>query len=151
MQLLTTDKFADNNWLIKRNPLGQTALHLAIQGGHTDVVAELIRAARSLPNSSSANDFDGAFKNFLRQVNQWNNTPLHLAVGNCNLDIVELLTAADPTDTHVPNTIGETPLYLAARLGYNDLVKIICRECIAPSLDGPAGATALHAAVWRLP
>lgn len=82
-------KFKKKNWLVKANQLGQTPLHLAIEGEHTEVVDELISAARKLP-SSSTDDSYSVFRNFVRQANSWNNTPLHLAVGKGNLAIVEL-------------------------------------------------------------
>lgn len=75
------------------------------------------------------------------------NTALHLAVTNGHMAIAMLLVEADPSDNHVPNGNGDTPVYLAAKLGYNHLVKMICTTCTAPSL----ATTALHAAIMKLP
>lgn len=85
----------------------------------------------------------------LRQRDDKHNTALHLAVGKGSLDVVELLVTADPTDRHIQNRKGETPIYLAAMLGHNEIVQKICEVCTHPTFDGPTGLTALHAAIRK--
>lgn len=131
----------------------KTALHLAPDSGHTQVVKLLIHAAKHL-TSSQTNDPQNpvsCFQAFVRQADDRMNTALHLAVTNVHLAIAKLLVEADPSDRHFQNGNGDTPVYLAPKLGYNVIVKMICSTCKAPSLDGPQGTTALHAAIMKLP
>ncbi|KAL8090965.1 hypothetical protein AgCh_040148 [Apium graveolens] len=142
-------EFADKNLLVKLDISKQTALHLAADNGHTQVVEVLIDAAQHLP--SSANSVS-SFKDFIRQANdQIGNTALHLAVLNCNMAIVKLLVDADPNDSHVQNNEGKTPIYIAAEKGYKDIVKVISTTCTALSLTGPGGrTTVLHALIQNI-
>lgn len=66
------------------------------------------------------------------------------------LPIVKMLVEADPTDKHTLNNEEKSPMYTAAEKGYDDIVKVMCTTCTAPSLDGPGGSTALHAAITNL-
>ncbi|KAK1373724.1 hypothetical protein POM88_029917 [Heracleum sosnowskyi] len=146
-------EFENKNLLIKLDAINKTALHLAADCGHTQVVKVLIDAAKRL-TSSETNDPQNSvscFQAFVRQANNRMNTALHLAVTNGHMAIAKLLVEADPSDRHIQNGNGDTPVYLAAKLGYNDIVKMICTTCTAPSLDGPQGTTALHAAIMKLP
>ncbi|XP_017240765.1 ankyrin repeat-containing protein ITN1-like [Daucus carota subsp. sativus] len=141
-------EFADNNILMKLDSNQETALHLAAFYGHTEVVKLLIEAAQCLLPASG----DVSFETFVRQPNTSRNTALHLAVANGSLGCARLLVEADKEDRHIPNCQGEPPVYLAAKLGYNKIVKMICETCTAPSLSGPDdGSTALHAAIKMLP
>lgn len=136
-------KLANKNLLVKVDKHKQTALHLAAARGYTEVVEILVDAAtRNLPSSAT--------EDFLRQANFMGNTALHQAVTSNNVATVERLVKADPDDRHIQNRGGFTPVYLATKLGHNDVVRIICNSCTAPSLDGPEGITALHAAISQL-
>ncbi|XP_074346116.1 uncharacterized protein LOC141684877 [Apium graveolens] len=114
----------------------QTALYLAADRGHAQVVEALLDAARRNLPSASANDDTlhnpiSSFQDFIRQANgQMGNTALHLAVLTDNVAIVKLLVKADPND--------KTPVYIAAENGFKDVVKEMCTSCAALSLDGPA-------------
>ncbi|KAL8090685.1 hypothetical protein AgCh_039936 [Apium graveolens] len=147
------DKFKHKDLLVKLSTRrSHTALHLAVQGKHTEVVKALIEEARNLPSStsSSANPPISPFQAFLREVDHDKDTALHAAVYAGHFEIVKLLVEADPDDRHTKNTDGKTPMYIAAEGGYHKMVKEMCKTCPAPSLDGPGGSTALHAAIKSL-
>ncbi|KAL8158093.1 hypothetical protein AgCh_002702 [Apium graveolens] len=132
-------QFADKNLLVKLDSNGNTPLHVAASHGRTEVVEILINAGRS--------NLPSAFEEYLRQAGFIGNTALHYAVYKGEVASVELLVNADQNDRHIQNQEGETPMYAAVARGYYDIVKLICKTCTAPSLDGPQGTTALHAAL----
>lgn len=140
--------FGDRDLLIAVDSNQETALHLAAYFGHTEVVKVLIDEARRLFRSSDKSN-GNFFEAFLRKINGKKNTALHLAVSNNNVDIVGLIVKADPDHIHDRNREGHSPIYLAADRGYSDIVKLICTVCTTPTLDGPRGKTALHAAITR--
>ncbi|WOG86575.1 hypothetical protein DCAR_0205790 [Daucus carota subsp. sativus] len=144
-------EFANKSLLGKLDRSKQTALHLAAQHGHTQVVEALIDAARLLPND--AHNQVTFLQDFIRQADVQNgNTTLHLAVVNDNVAIVKLLVEADSNDSHVRNHEGKTPIYIAAENGYKNIVKVICTACTALSLDGPSTGktTALHSLMQNI-
>ncbi|KAL8090974.1 hypothetical protein AgCh_040157 [Apium graveolens] len=127
-------EFAEKNFLYKFSQRKQTALHLAIEYGHTRVAEVIIEAVRP----------DDYFLYFLKLADNYKETALHLAVKKGNAAIVKLLVEADPTNTHQKNGEGKTPMYIAVEKGYNNIVEIISTTCTAPSLDGPDGSTAVR-------
>lgn len=146
-------EFAGDNFLVKLDSNKETALHVAAFYGHTEVVEGLIDAAKkTLPTSADTDPQNpiNSFEGFVRHANESMNTALHLAVGHGNLGCAKLLAEEDKGDRHIQNCNDETPVYLAAKLGYNDTVKMICKTCTTPTLDGPDGSTALHAAIRKL-
>lgn len=148
-------KFADNNLLVKLSKSKMTALHFAARCGSTGVAKVLIEAARALHWDSSADYSTNhntvtSFQDFLRQADKDGDTALHYAVEKGNLDIVTLLVEADNGDSHVQNNRGKTPIYISVEKGYSTIVEVICKNCTAPSLKGPGGQTALHAAIKKL-
>ncbi|XP_074339526.1 protein ACCELERATED CELL DEATH 6-like isoform X2 [Apium graveolens] len=145
-------EFANKSLLVKVNKYKQTPLHFAAGRGYSEVVEILIDAARRIwPSSATADDdpynSPSAVKDFLRQADSRGNTALHLAVYRGVEASVELLVNADRNDRHIQNHKGETPMYAAVARGQYDIVKLICKTCTAPSLDGPQGTTALHLAI----
>nr|XP_017232624.1 PREDICTED: ankyrin-3-like isoform X2 [Daucus carota subsp. sativus] len=149
-------EFSNKDLLVKQDKLKQTALHLAAHHGHTQVVEVLIDAARRhLPSSSARDDTHNpfsAFKAFIRlATSPKQNTALHVAVLNGNVAIVKLLVEADPSDRHIQNYEGKTPIYIAAEKGYMAIIKEICTTCTAQCLEGPGGgASALHALIKNM-
>ncbi|XP_063942698.1 uncharacterized protein LOC108206743 isoform X1 [Daucus carota subsp. sativus] len=149
-------EFSNKDLLVKQDKLKQTALHLAAHHGHTQVVEVLIDAARRhLPSSSARDDTHNpfsAFKAFIRlATSPKQNTALHVAVLNGNVAIVKLLVEADPSDRHIQNYEGKTPIYIAAEKGYMGIIKEICTTCTAQCLEGPGGgASALHALIKNM-
>ncbi|XP_017232772.2 uncharacterized protein LOC108206862 isoform X1 [Daucus carota subsp. sativus] len=146
-------EFADKNLLVKLNKYEQTALHLASCEGHTEVAEILINAATHLPPPSLNDDNPvTGFQAFLRRADVDMDTALHEAVRKGNVALVKLLVEADPSDSHTQNSEGETPIYIAVKRGYYDIVKVICTTCTAQlDLDGPAGrTTVLHILIKNL-
>ncbi|WOG86470.1 hypothetical protein DCAR_0205676 [Daucus carota subsp. sativus] len=141
-------EFPHKNLLTKLSKYNHSALHLAIyRGGHTEVAQVLIDAARHLPPPPPSDDDDNSvtsFQAFLRQGDKDMDTALHAAVKYGHLDIVKLLVEADPTDTHIQNDDGKTPMYIAVEKGLNDIADIISTTCTAPSLLGPRGSTVVR-------
>ncbi|KAL8091033.1 hypothetical protein AgCh_040215 [Apium graveolens] len=134
-------EFGYKNLLFKLNRFKQTALQLAVCKGHTEVAEMIIEAARRQFQETS-------FQAFLRHGDKNNDTALHAAVMEGNVAIVKLLVKDDPDNTHLQNyDEGKTPMYIAVEKGYNAIVELISSICTAPSIDGPHGSTALHAAV----
>nr|XP_017233106.1 PREDICTED: serine/threonine-protein phosphatase 6 regulatory ankyrin repeat subunit A-like [Daucus carota subsp. sativus] len=139
-------EFAHKNLLVKLDNQKETALTWAAYFGHTEVAEVLIDAARNLPPSDDDNPVT-SFQAFLRLGDKDMDTALHIAVINNHIAIVKLLVEADPSDTHIQNNDGKTPIYIAVKKGYKEIVKLICTSCTAPSLKGPGVKTALHAAI----
>ena len=131
-------------FLVKLDTFKQTALHLAADHGHTEVVELLIDAARALSSPLGDDDIHDPVEAFIRRADEKMSTALHLAVSNHHMGIVKLIVEADPRDRHIQNRNYETPIYIAAKLGYTHIVKLICDACSAPSIDGPHGTSALH-------
>lgn len=144
-------EFANKNLLVKEDKYKQTPLHLAAAHGCSEVVEILIDAARRIRPSSATSDdpynSQSAVEDYLRRTNTFGNTALHYAVYKGDVAAVELLVNADQNDRHIQNKEGCTPMYAAVASGNCDIVKLICKTCTAPSLDGPEGTTALHLAI----
>ena len=138
-------KYPHKNLLAKLSRYKHTALHLAIYEGQTEVAEVLIDAAHHLlPPSDDNDNLVTSFQAFLRQGDKDMDTVLHAAVKKGNATIVKLLVEADPTDTHIQNDKGETPMYIAVENGLNDIAEIISTTCTAPSFDGPHGSTVVR-------
>ena len=128
------------------NSNDESALHVATRKGHYGVVMELIRCAVSF--ESGVESGVGSVKEMLRMRNKHGDTALYDAVRYKHRNVVEALTREDPEFSHPANNVGETPLYIAAERGYDDLVDVILKTCTSPTYGGPSGRTALHAAIF---
>jgi ankyrin repeat protein len=105
------------------------------------------------------------FVEFLRSRNHRGETCLHEAVRMGHTKLVSLLVKVDakvmstsivstPTLVQIVDDEGTSPLYLATTLGHKDIVEALTTNTSAnnnhypaASSAGPAGKTALHAAV----
>ena len=94
-----------NAYQIDRNELGQTPLHIAIQQNQKSKVAKLLSETETDINAKD----------------NYNDTPLHLAVELNNLKMVKLLLGKG-AKVDLKNAFDETPLHKAA---YSDNIKII--------------------------
>lgn len=74
----------------------QTALHLAVEGGHIDLAKLCLQQGANV-NATKAN----------------HSTPLHLAATGGGIDIVQLLVEHD-ANIEAKNILQETPLHRAA-------------------------------------
>ncbi|KAG5224863.1 ankyrin repeat-containing protein [Salix suchowensis] len=87
----------------------------------------------------------------LRMTNGEGDTALHEAARNKRGHVVEILTKEDPDFSYSANVHGETPLYIAASVGWrpeqDKVIDEILRNCISVDYGGPHGRTALHAAI----
>ncbi|KAK0603820.1 hypothetical protein LWI29_009052 [Acer saccharum] len=139
-------KCSDLLW--KANKKGETLLHMAARHGHADV-------AKFLLEECFQNDQESGIKTtrlMLQMTNEARDTALHEAVrysDDHHLEVVKVLTGADPDLTYEANTAGETPLYLAAERGYAKVLNQILTTCSSPGDHGPYDRTALHVAVIR--
>ena len=118
-------EFAKKNLLAKLTSEKQTTLHLAAIYGHTELAEILIDAASYLhpsDNDNTQEDPTTSFQAFLRQSDLNEDTALHAAVKKGNLAIVKLLVEADPSDTHIQNDEGKTPMYIAVEQGLNSVI-----------------------------
>ena len=126
-------------------PLGLTPLHLACQGGHTDVVKYLVVEQQMDPlcedeygNTALHRACTGGSQavvvvevlaaELTKYIpitelmsdlkNRWNSTPLHSAVVNGNLDILQFFISYPNCDPNFPGFYGRTPLHYAAEFGH---------------------------------
>lgn len=130
------------------NLRGDTPLHLAAREGYIDVVVALFDAAKA--DSKEIESGIGTDEAMLKKTNMEEDTAFHEAVRYNHPDIVGLLIQKGPEVTYSANITGHTPLYMAAEMGYGDLVKKIIDESHASlTHTGIMGRTALHAAVIR--
>ncbi|KAK6265708.1 hypothetical protein QUC31_016545 [Theobroma cacao] len=131
--------------LLKPNAKGEIPLHIAARFGKVNIVELLIKHAKA-EHRGLENGIEPA-KQMLRMTDNEKNTALHKAVRYGHVEVVHALIQEDPDFSYSVNKSGETPLYIAARRGYNRLVTLIFDKCEFANHDGPCGRTALHAAV----
>ncbi|KAK7247214.1 hypothetical protein RIF29_42091 [Crotalaria pallida] len=115
------------------NELGETALFIAADKGHLDVVKELMQYAS--PEGISSKNYMGF-------------DPLHIASNHGHLAIVQLLLEHDP---ELINTISPsnkaTPLISAATKGHTDVVdQLLSHDLRQLELSRSNGKNALHLA-----
>ncbi|RVW26965.1 Ankyrin repeat-containing protein [Vitis vinifera] len=146
---LILKEHSDSSLLRRVNKHGDTPLHLAAREGYQKVVEALIHAAKPQPPQPSDIENGVEFhEGMLRTMNQEGDTALHEAVRYRHPKVVKLLIKEDAKFTYGPNHKGNTPLYMAAERGFDDLVDIILENSVTSSDHrGLKGRTALHAAV----
>ncbi|KAK1587277.1 hypothetical protein Q3G72_011327 [Acer saccharum] len=122
---------------------------MAARYGHADVAKFLLEECKKPFQNDQELGFK-ATRRMLQMTNEARDTALHEAVRDSDddLDVVKVLTEADPELIYEANTAGETPLYLAAERGYAEVLKVIL-TCSSPGDHGPYDRTALHVAVIR--
>ncbi|XP_047156835.1 ankyrin repeat-containing protein ITN1-like [Vigna umbellata] len=149
------------------NELGETALFIAADKGHLDVVRDILLYS-SNEGISSKNDlgFD-AFHiaasrghlsivkllleydpGLMKTVTRSNATPLISAATGGHTSVVELLLSRDPNQIELSRSNGKNALHLSARQGHVDVVNLLLAKDkqLARRTD-KKGQTALHMAV----
>ncbi|XP_059448139.1 ankyrin repeat-containing protein At5g02620-like [Corylus avellana] len=137
--------------LWQANAKCETPLHIAARYGHDGIVEVLIEyCAQTRAQTRHDQDLEEEIepvKELLRMTNKEKDTALHEAVRYNHLEVVKLLISKDPDFSYSANDAGETPLYIAAERGFEDVLFEILDKCKSPMHGGPLGRTALHAAV----
>ncbi|MGL5029329.1 MAG: ankyrin repeat domain-containing protein [Wolbachia pipientis] len=111
--------FLDSNINIRaKDRYGDTPLHLAAQNNNKSEIVESFL-------DSDANNIND------RTNNDW--TPLHVAVQGNKPSTVKLLLGRG-ANIEVQDIFGETPLVIATRAGYKDIVKILEQEQLGKEL-----------------
>lgn len=89
------------------------------------------------------------FEAYIRQADSNMETALHLAVQGKHLDVVDYILQADPMYPHEDkNKDLKTPIFIAAEMGYTDLLLRLCRtDKFGYETRGPGDQTALHVAI----
>ncbi|KAJ1694777.1 hypothetical protein LUZ63_011475 [Rhynchospora breviuscula] len=119
---------------IDSGPGKYSALHAAVEAGHTDIVKQLLQGRKDLAYQLARDGF----------------TPLGCAVTNNNLEIVKTFLEHDPNLAYVKNGgTDETPFILAATKGYVPIAKEIISACPDSAYDTTKkfSANALHLAI----
>ncbi|KAK2647171.1 hypothetical protein Ddye_022366 [Dipteronia dyeriana] len=133
--------------LLQVNAQGDTPLHVAAKFEHIAIVDVLIKLARAQRDQESESRI-GAVRQMLRMTNNKGNTALHEAMQYKGVrGLVKILVKEDPDFLYSTNNIGETPLYIAAEIGFLQGAIELLKNCSLVAHEGPNGKTALHAAV----
>ncbi|KAJ4723007.1 putative Ankyrin repeat-containing protein [Melia azedarach] len=116
----------------------ETALHIAVASGQTDIVSKLVEAMGE--NAS----------NILKIENERGNTALHLAAALGNVEMCNCMTSKDPTLVAARNKESETPLFSAALHGKK--TAFLCLHSFNQQNDSSLcrksnGNTILHSAI----
>ncbi|XP_039133156.1 LOW QUALITY PROTEIN: ankyrin repeat-containing protein At5g02620-like [Dioscorea cayenensis subsp. rotundata] len=151
----------------KQNQDGETALYVAAENGHVEVVQEILKVSDVLSAGIKAtNSFDAfhiaakqghldVLKEMLRAfpaldmtTSTSNSTALDTASTQGHIDIVNLLLETGANLVKIARSNGKTALHSAARMGHVEVVKSILRKdpSIGLRID-KKGQTALHMAV----
>ncbi|KAM6569139.1 hypothetical protein CsatB_017124 [Cannabis sativa] len=153
--------------LNEKNELGETALFIAAEKGHLEVVKELMQHVTkegiSIKNRSGFDplhiaasqghkeivevllDYDPKLS---KTIGQSNTTPLISAASKGHVSVVRELLSKDSSITEISRSNGKNALHLASRQGHVDIVRMLLKNDpqLARRTD-KKGQTALHMAV----
>ena len=101
-----------------RDAHGNSALHMAVANGHTDVVRVLLSRRNAEPFATRGPD---SFQRFLDAQNESGSTALHWGAQNNRKEAVRLLCEAGAR-VDIPNAAGNTPLTEANLRAYEDII-----------------------------
>lgn len=74
-------------------------------------------------------------------------SPLHVAVDNCWIEIVDYLLGMENVDINVQTAFGVTPLHKAAQKGFIKIVKTLMNDNANLNVQDALGNSPLHYAV----
>ncbi|KAG6513507.1 hypothetical protein ZIOFF_023837 [Zingiber officinale] len=152
--------------IYKQNQDGETALYVAAEKGHVEVVREILKVSdiqsAGIKADNSYDPFHIAAKQGYLEVlkdllqpfpalamttNSLNSTALDTAATQGHIDIVNLLLETDASLAKIAKKNGKTVLHSAARMGHVDVVKLLLEK--DPSIGlrtDKKGQTAFHMA-----
>ena len=99
--------------LLARDEDGNTALHIAANRGHHELVLELASRYMSRPSEASAG------------VNSEGQTPLHLACYKGWLKCIDPLAIKFPNEMNVQDKNGNTPIMAASAAGHDNITSLL--------------------------
>ncbi|KAL1535604.1 ribulose bisphosphate carboxylase/oxygenase activase, chloroplastic-like isoform X2 [Salvia divinorum] len=117
--------------------LKPTTIHGLAQSGDINAFRKLLQANHSLLNDCNP---------VMAQ------TPLHVAAGYNNIEIVKLLLdwrGPEKVEMEAKNMYGETPLHMAAKNGCNEAARLLLAHGATVEAKANNGMTPLHLAVWH--
>ncbi|CAC5416768.1 DAPK [Mytilus coruscus] len=124
-------KMAQNIDLLATNKHGETALHMAASGGHTEIIKYL---------QSKGADVNVVDKNV--------DGLIYWAARQGQLEVIKYLKEENVSlDTQ--NKSGESALHVAARYGHSAVIAYLVSEGAELNQQDTLGDTALHSAAWH--
>ncbi|XVE98795.1 hypothetical protein REPUB_Repub03eG0139300 [Reevesia pubescens] len=116
--------------LMQSNANREIPLHIAARHGHSHVVKFLIESTKLLQCEDLEKGLEATrMREMLTRTDEEENTAFHRAAENGHLDVLRLLIQEVDLDfVFSANTSGQTPLYIAARGGYHNLVVEILKK-----------------------
>ncbi|KAL5542601.1 hypothetical protein UlMin_010311 [Ulmus minor] len=112
---------------------GDTALHIAVSAGQTDIAVELVEMVE---------------EDILSIVNVRGNTALHIAAALGDLRVCQSIASRDLDLVKIRNNNGEIPLFLAAVFGKKETLLYLNTLCTeSDHVRRNNGDTILHAAI----
>ncbi|OHT11874.1 hypothetical protein TRFO_18571 [Tritrichomonas foetus] len=123
--------------------VGWTPLHLATSYHSSEIIKFICSLIQHKTNNQNNDKIDTKMQDTVCNQSAVQNvdvnakaenggiTPLHIAVKNCDCDLVEYFCSLDTIDVNAENNIGYTPLHFAAQTSFNAF-KILCEH---PSID----------------
>ncbi|KAM1513390.1 hypothetical protein COP2_025583 [Malus domestica] len=146
----------------------QTCIHVAVSGGHIDVVKELLRVCPELARVVDENgnlplhyasckghrEITGMLlridPNLAQEYNNNGHTPLHLAVINYKVSVLQVFVSTAKPSFQMVTKSGETVFHLAVRYGQHDALMyltLVCDDTEFFDCQDLHGNTILHLAV----
>ncbi|CAH8379731.1 unnamed protein product [Eruca vesicaria subsp. sativa] len=118
--------------LAEQNQSGETALYVAAEFGHTDMVKILMKHSDSaLAGTKAKNGFDA----------------FHIAAKNGNLKVLDVLMEANPELSFTFDSSKTTALHTAASQGHGEIVCFLLEKGVdLAAIARSNGKTALHSA-----
>ncbi|KAL8504602.1 hypothetical protein ACS0TY_015966 [Phlomoides rotata] len=153
--------------LSKQNQSGETALYVAAECGHVDVVEEMAKyydvSSAAIKSKSGFDAFHIAAKlgelgvlkvlmeaipQLVATVDQSNTTALHTAAAQGHIEVVNFLLEINSSLATIARNNGKTALHSSARNGHSEVVKaLLSKEPGIATWSDKKGQTALHMAV----